>query len=123
MTGADFPYEQTAWQYIADMPEGEKRGRGIAKETWEDFAADYLAVMPGITGKTAEQIGLAAKLFLTKFQQVKSNKPVVQKLKEQLAIYTNGSPNAEAYFDCIKFLDEKAGSLLKADEAAMLANL
>jgi hypothetical protein len=105
------------------MPDSEKRGRGIAKEIWEEFAADYLAVMPGITGKTAEQIGLAAKLLLNKFQQVKSNKPVIQKLKEQLAIYTNGSPNAETYFDCVKFLDEKADSLLQANEAAMLANL
>jgi hypothetical protein len=79
--------------------------------------------MPGITGKTEEQISLAAKLFLNKFQSVKSNKPVLKKLKEQLAVYTNGSPNAENFYDCVKFLDEKADALLVADEAAMLANL
>lgn len=123
MTAAQFPTEQCVWDFIANMPEAEKRGRGIAKEVWEEFAVDYLAIMPGITGKTEEQVSLAAKLFLNKFQSVKSNKPVLKKLKEQLAVYTNGSPNAENFVDCVKFLDEKADTLLIADEAAMLANL
>lgn len=123
ITIANFPTAQTVWEFIANMPEAEKRGRGIAKEVWEDFAADYLAIMPGLTGKTEEQVSLAAKLFLNKFQSVKSNKPVLKKLKEQLAVYTNGSPNAENFVDCVKFLDEKADALLVADEAAMLANL
>lgn len=123
MTAANFPIEQSIWDFIANMPDAEKRGRGIPKEIWEEFAKDYLAVMPGITGKTEEQISLAAKLFVNKFQSVKTNKPVVKKLKEQLAVYTNGSPNAEQFVDCVKFLDEKADTLLLADEAAMLANL
>jgi hypothetical protein len=123
MIASAFPLEQCSWEAIANMPEAEKRGRGIPKEVWEDFAADYLSVMPGVTGKTEEQITLAAKLLVNKFNSVKTNKPVVKKLKEQLAIYTNGSPNAEQFSDCIKFLDEKAEALLAADEAAMLANL
>jgi len=123
MIASNFPLEQCSWEAIANMPEAEKRGRGIPKETWEEFAADYLSVMPGITGKTEEQITLAAKLLVNKFNSVKTNKPVVKKLKEQLAIYTTGSPNAEQFSDCIKFLDEKADALLAADEAAMLANL
>lgn len=123
MVASQFPNDQCYWDFIANMPDAEKRGRGIAKEVWEDFAADYLAIMPGLTGKTEEQVSLAAKLFLNKFQSVKSNKPVLKKLKDQLAVYTNGSPNAETYVDCVKFLDEKADALLQADEAAMLANL
>jgi len=123
MTAANFPIEQCTWEFIANMPESEKRGRGIAKEVWEDFAIDYMAVMPGVTGKSDEQVSLAAKLFLNKFQSVKTNKAVIKKLKEQLTIYTNGSPNAENFYDCIKFLDEKADTLLAADEAALLANL
>jgi hypothetical protein len=79
--------------------------------------------MPSITGKTEEQVTLAAKLLITKFNSVKTNKPVIKKLKEQLGVYINGSPNAEQFIDCVKFLDEKADALLAADEAAMLANL
>lgn len=123
LSAEQFPVDQCAWEFIANMPEAEKRGRGIPKEVWEEFAADYIAVMPSVTGKTEEQVALAAKLFLNKFQQVKTNKPVIQKLREQLAIYANNSKQAENYADCIKFLDDKAETLLQADEAALLANL
>lgn len=119
----NFPFEQVNWEFIANMPEAEKRGRGIPKEVWEEFVTDYIAVMPAVTGKTTEQVSLAAKLFLNKFQQVKTNKPVIAKLREQLAIYVNNSKNAEQYTDCVKFLDEKASALMEADETALLANL
>jgi hypothetical protein len=120
MTEADFPLNQCIWEFIANMPEAEKRGRGIPKETWADFAADYITVMPGVTGKSAESVSLAAKLFITKFQSVKTNKPVIKKLREQLAIYFNNSSNAEQFTDCVKFLDEKAETLLNADDTATL---
>jgi hypothetical protein len=123
MTDKDFPLEQCLWEFIANMPEAEKRGRGIPKEVWEEFAADYIEVMPSVTGKSSEQVALAAKLFLNKFQQVKTNKPVISKLREQLAIYANNSKQAENFADCIKFLDDKANDLLQADETALLANL
>lgn len=123
MIADNFPVEQCTWEFISNMPEAEKRGRGIPKEMWEEFAADYIEVMPSVTGKTSDQVALAAKLFLNKFQQVKTNKPVVGKLREQLAIYANNSKQAENYADCIKFLDEKAEALLQADETALLANL
>lgn len=123
MTASNFPMDQCSWEFIANMPEAEKRGRGIAKEVWEAFGKDYVAVMPAVTGKTAEQVGNAVKLFLNKFQAVKSNKPVIAKLKEQLAIYVSNSPNAEEYGDAVKFLSEKADTLLAADETALLANL
>lgn len=123
MTADNFPLMQCTWEFISNMPEAEKRGRGIPKEVWEEFAADYIEVMPAITGKTSEQVALAAKLFLNKFQQVKTNKPVIGKLREQLAIYANNSKQAENYADCIKFLDDKANDLLEADESALLANL
>lgn len=123
MTAASFPINDCTWEAIANMPEAEKRGRGIAKEIWDEFAKDYVAVMPGLTGKSAEAVALAAKLFLNKFQTVKTNKPVIKKLQENLAVYTNSAANAETYTDCIKFLDEKASTLMLADETALLANL
>ena len=123
MTAAQFPINDCTWESIANMPEAEKRGRGIAKEVWDEFAKDYIAIMPSVTGKTAEAVALAAKLLLNKFQAVKSNKPVIKKLQEQLTIYLNGSPNAETYMDCVKFLDEKATALQLADDTLLLANL
>ena len=123
MNEASFPIDQCTWEAISLMPESEKRGRGIAKEIWEEFGKDYITAMPGLTGKTVEQVTLASKLFLNKYQQVKSTKKVIQMLRDQLAIYTNGAPNAETYQECVKFLDEKADSLLKADDVKLLEAL
>ena len=123
MTAATFPLDQLSWEAIANMPEAEKRGRGIPKELWEQFANDYITVMPALTGKTAEQVGNAAKLFLNKFQAVKTNKQVLGYLQEQLAIYISNSSNAEEFADCVKFLNDKAETLLAADDSALLNNL
>ena len=119
----EVPIDLLAWEIIANLPKAERKGRGIPKETWEDFSKDYIAVMPAITGKTAEQVGNAAKIFLNKFQQVKTNKPVVSLLKGQLAMYLNSSPNAESFSECVEFLMNKAETLLLADEAALLEAL
>jgi hypothetical protein len=119
----DVPLEALAWEVIANLPKAERKGRGIPKETWEDFSKDYIAVMPGVTGKTAEQVGNAAKILLNKFQAVKTNKPVIKLLQAQLAVYLNSSPNAESFLECVEFLSNKADSLMAIDEASLLEAL
>jgi hypothetical protein len=119
----EVPLDQLGWEVIANLPQAERKGRGIPKEIWEEFAKDYVAVMPAVTGKTAEQVGNAAKILLNKFAQVKTNKPVISLLKAQLALYLNSSQNAEQFQGCVEFLINKAEALLNADEAALLANL
>jgi len=123
ITQETFPFEKTQWEYIANLPKAERRGGGISKETWEAFSDDYVAVMPSVTGKTAEQVSNASKILMNKFNLVKTNKPVLRLLKEQLAVYLNSSPNAETYSDCVEFLVNKADALLSMDEAQLLANL
>ena len=123
ITAANFPYDQLLWDAIANLPKAERRGGGIPKETWEEFSKDYVAVMPAVTGKSIEQVTNAAKILLNKFQLVKTNKPVLKLLKDQVALYANSSPNAEQYSDCIQFLVEKADTFINLDDAALLANL
>ena len=120
---ANFPFDQLAWEVIANLPKAERRGGGISKDTWEDFSKDYISVMPSVTGKTAEQVGNAAKILLNKFNAVKTNKPVLKMLKAQLGLYASNSPNAEMYVDCISFLMDKAEALINMDDATLLANL
>lgn len=119
----NFPMEELAWEKIASLPKAERRGGGISKETWEKFGADYLEVMPAVTGKDKEKIETAVKILLGKFNTVKTNKPVLKLLKEQLALYISSSPNAEEFVDCVEFLNNKADSLINMDEASLLANL
>jgi len=123
ITQTVFPFDKISWDYIANLPKAERRGGGIGKETWESFSDDYIAVMPSVTGKSAEQIANASKILMNKFNLVKTNKPVLRLLKEQLTIYLNSSPNAETYQECVEFLANKADTLLNMDEAQLLANL
>lgn len=107
------------WEAIANAPREDRRS--IAAEVWEGFAADYVETMVASAGKTKEQAALATTVYLKKFSQVKSNKEIVSKLKDQLGIYMETSKKAEEYSDVLDLLLRKADALLKADEAVILA--
>ena len=114
----NFPVGQVFWTAIANMPKAERAT--IPQEQWDGFAADYLAAMPGLTGKTADQVGLAVQIYLKKFTQVKTNKPILGKLKEQLALYME-TPNAENFQDVLELLVRRVDTYLTAEEAVILA--
>lgn len=109
--------------FLAAQPRSERRGGGIAKEVWDAFGKDYVEVMPAVSGKTAEQIGNAVKILMQKFQPAKSQKPVIAYLREQLAVWYENTRQQEEFAECYEFLDEKAKTLLAADETALLASL
>jgi len=46
---------------IANLPPSERKGAGIAKEVWKQFAEDYIAIMPSLQGKSVENVTNAAK--------------------------------------------------------------
>ena len=123
LNAATFPVDKISWEYIANLPKAQRRGGGIPKETWENFAQDYVEVMPAVTGKTLEQVANAAKILMNKLQQVRTNEPVLNLLVEQLAIYAENSPNIEEYQDCVAFLLNKADTFLNVSEEELLANL
>lgn len=123
MTAADFPYTKLEWATIAELPKAERRGGGIPKETWEDFIADYVAVMPGLTGKSVDKIENAARNYANKFAAIKTNKKVLALLVDQLGIYVEGSSNAEQFLECVTFLTDKANKLINMSEEELLANL
>lgn len=119
----NFPIDQLSWEAIANLPKAERRGGGIAAETWKDFVADYIEVMPKVTGKTKERIEAATKLFLNKFSTIKTDKPVLQLLKGQLALYLNNTGKGEEFEQCVEFLVDKATTLIEADSTKLLDNL
>lgn len=119
----NFPHDKILWDAIANQPKAERRGAGIAKEAWEAFAADYINVMPGAAGKSAEQVANAAKLFVNKFNLIRTDKGIIGKLKIQLGIYVEHSPNVEEHTEVVEYLLNKAETLLAADNAALLDNL
>ncbi len=123
LTAATFPVEKLSWEFIANIPKVTRRGGGIPKETWDEFAADYIEVMPEATGKDIPACTNAAKLFSNKLSTVRTNKPVLELLMGQLAVYAEHSPNIEDYVDCVNFLVKKGEDFLNTTEEELLANL
>lgn len=119
----NFNPAEVNWKFLAELPPKERRGGGISKEDWAEFQEDYIEVMPGLTGKSEEQVTNAAKLFVARLQPVKTNKLFLTKLQEQLNIWFSKSPNAEDYQDIYEFLDNKMTEFLKKDDAELLANI
>ena len=123
INAATFPTDKITWEAIANMPKAQRRGGGIPKETWEEFAQDYCEVMPEATGKKLEQITNMSKILLNKLSNVKTNEAVLQLVIESLAIYADNSPNVEEYKECVEFLLNKADTFLNITDEELLSNL
>jgi hypothetical protein len=121
-TSENFDYSACDWNVIANL-EKEDRRSGISKETWEDFAKDYVEVMPSISGTSAEQCANAAKIFVGKFASIKTKKDVIAKLKLRLAMYAEHSPKAGDFAEVIEMLFKRADKLIEAKEVSLEDNL
>ena len=110
------------WDAIANQPREDRRSSAISEEQWTAFSADYAAIMPSVTGKTAVQIGNAIEVFVKKFSMVKTNKPVLNALKVQLGLYMEHSPAASNFEDILELLTRRIETLLKADDVDQLVN-
>lgn len=118
-----FDISKLYWQAIANMPKEDRRSSQIPEEVWAAFVADYIAVMPGLTGKTAKQVENATEVFVRKMVPVKTNKPVLSKLKEQIALYSS-QPSAEPFTEILDLLIRRCDSYLAADDLeAIVGNL
>jgi hypothetical protein len=122
ITSDNFDYLTCDWNTIANL-EKEDRRSGISKETWEDFAVDYVDVMPSVSGTSKEQSANAAKIFVGKFASIKAKKDVIAKLKLRLSMYAEHSPRAAEFAEVIDFLLKKADKLIQAKEESLEDNL
>lgn len=116
-------FNKLTWDFISKLEPATRKGGGIPKEVWESFAQDYVEVMPGVTGKTVEQVTKASILLVNKLAAVKANKPVLKFLAEQLDLYFSHTTKAEEFAACYEFLKAKADTLLQASDEELLANL
>ena len=110
-------------RFLATLPPSEKKGAGIGKDTWDEFKADYIAVMSAKTGKPMESIILAADLFANRLQKVKTIKPVLKVLKNELQIWFTSTAQKEEFMEVYEFLDGKAETFLTSDDSKLLSDL
>lgn len=108
---------------LATMPKAERRGGGIAKETWESFAMDYIDVMVNKLQTEKKKAEYAAALFLKRLQPVRTAKPVLTALGNRLDQWIIKTENADELKDCYEFLRGKIKVFLDMDETAMLDNI
>jgi len=104
-----------SWAAIANMPKEDRRSSSLPEELWTAFVEDYCAVMPSRTGKSPEAVKNATEVYVRKFAPWKTQKDVIKRLKEQLAIYTE-TANASNFSDILELLVRRADSYLAADD-------
>lgn len=122
ITSDTFDYATVDWNTIANL-EKEDRRSGISKETWEEFATDYVEIMPAVSNASKEQCANAAKIFVGKFASIKSKKDVIEKLKVRLSLYAESSPKSTQFAEVVDFLFKKADKLISAKEESLEDNL
>ncbi len=124
VTADNFPYDKITWAAIAAQPKEDRRSSSISEEAWNAFSASYISYMPGVTGKSAEAVTNATLVYRKKFAPWKSDKETLGLLKQQLALYIEGCPEAEQHQEILDVLLRRVDMYLKADDlVALVANL
>jgi negative regulator of sigma E activity len=124
LTAENFPYSEISWKAIANQDRADRRASSIPAELWNEFAADYIEIMPALTNKSVEAVTTATVVYLKKFAQIKTEKKSLEKLKEQLAIYTQNTKRGEDFAEILDLLDRKVNLYLKSDDVEnLIANL
>lgn len=97
---------------IANLPKSERST--LTKEDLEAFAKDYIAVMPGVTGKSVEKVTAAASLFIERYKRAAGDNAVLTVLRDQLSIFVdNAAPEMlETHERAISYLATKVEELL-----------
>jgi len=120
---ANFPHDKYTWDAIANQPREDRRV-AYSEEDFKAFSDDYMAIMPALTNKSTEAIGLALQVYQKKFSIVKTNKPVLKKLQAQLALYVEHTKKGEDFSEILDVLTKKLETYLASDDVEQLiANL
>lgn len=96
------------------------RATGIPKEVWDEFVADYVAVMSrelaSAPNMTEEKIKNAAEHLKLRFAKCRSNKKMLAKLRDYLALWFTATSRSDEFAKLFTTLDERAKVLLAADD-------
>lgn len=103
---------------IANLPKSERSM--LTKEDLEAFAKDYVAIMPEVTGKSAEKVAAAAGLFIERYKRVAGDNAVLSVLRDQLSVFVDaaGADVLEKHERAISFLANKVEELLSVKVTA-----
>lgn len=104
--------------FIANLPKAERNV--VGKEALEQFAKDYISIMPEVTGKEVERVTAAAGLFVEKFKRCAGDDEVLKILQDQLSIFIDNA-SAEVLERnqlALSYLTQKLSDLLSVKVTA-----
>jgi hypothetical protein len=78
-------------EHIAHIPKADRNT--LTKDDLEQFAQDYISVMPEITGKDQARVQAAANLFVERFKRAAGDNQVLEVLKSQLETFVDNAPD------------------------------
>jgi len=100
---------------LAELASSATSGSSIDDADMAAFFADYEAVMPEVTGKSAETIKKHTTIFKAKFSNVKNDKGVLALLLEHLQGWKKSSPNYNEHAQVFTMLQSKATGYLNKE--------
>lgn len=107
------------WFAIANMPKADRRA-AIDEEVWNTFTSDYIAIMPGLSNKSVDQVTAATQVYLKKFSMFKTDKVTLANLKNQLALYIDNTKKGDEVEEVLTLLNDKLTAYLAADDVEQL---
>jgi hypothetical protein len=115
-------YDKLSLEYIASIPPTQRGSSALTEDDWNNFFADYLAVMVQATGKEETRIKHHIELF-KRPQKAKANKEVMAVLLDQLEIYNAASANLEETGACVERISNKFTKWMTEPDAAANVDL
>jgi hypothetical protein len=121
--GIEVTVPSFSWEGIAHTPKADRRSSAIPKEDWEAFAKSYVTVMSAF-GKSVQALQAATVVYRSKFKLIQTDKPTIQKLVPQLALYTEHVPkeDGDKFAEILTLLMTKAEEYLKSDDVKKLVD-
>lgn len=110
---------QLLWSIIANIPKAARRGLGITEEDWDDFAADYRAIMPNVTGKDKDRIEKHIQIFKKKLTPVRNDKKALGVLAEMLQLWAAHTAAMEDNQEVYEYLKDRSATLMQEEEKVL----
>lgn len=120
-----FPQDEVTPEAIANLPQAERKGRGIAEEVWKSFETSYTDYYLNVAKFEKPKVVTALAFFLKRLQPAKANKGLLEKLRTYLANWyagVNGSED-DSLTEVYKFLDGKIEEFLAVNPDDALNNI
>ena len=130
LTAETFDHTKVSFEYIATTPK-ERSGRGISKESWEDFYGDYTAVFTTLIPEKDEQgevkgknIGEAnCQVWKSRCQTIRGKTPQLKRMQDRLAMYVSSTKKLDDFSSHVEYLNNKLTEFINEGQAYGLDKL